>query len=134
MCSYIHIILYYHLSVDAFLRILSTYFKDSVVISVFSTILERAVKENLLSLSPSGKIRSVENQFLLPNYTLSQRSSYFYSYVIYPDFLPSLRRSWFTQDERTGKVISNQFLTHFHTHPYIIMLVNFVLTFIQFSI
>lgn len=61
LCSYMHIILSYHLPVDAFLRILSTFFKESVVISVFSTILERAVKENLLSLSPSGKIRRVEN-------------------------------------------------------------------------
>lgn len=61
VCRCIHIILYYHLSVDTFLRTLSTYFKDSVVISVFSTILERAVKENLLSLPPSGKIRSVGN-------------------------------------------------------------------------
>lgn len=56
-----HIILYYHLPVDTFLRILSTYFKDLMVILVFGTILERAVKGNLLSLPPSGKIRSVGN-------------------------------------------------------------------------
>lgn len=75
VCRCIRTIIFYHLSVDAFLRTLSTYFKDSVVILVFSTIFERAVKENLLLFLPSGKKRSVGNQFLLPNYTLSWRDS-----------------------------------------------------------
>lgn len=73
MCRCIHMILSYHLSVDAYLRTLSTYFKDSVVILLFSAILERTVKEYLLSFPPSGKVRSLGNGFLLPNCTLSWR-------------------------------------------------------------